>query len=133
MTNMEKYRDTSAAYAAYEEYRRRTAKSGAVHVGMQVWLERECDERPGLMKAVGDFLEGGTSGKAAHDRLRAAYEAEKSRPRKNFERYGSDAEALDAFRRMCVKTENCAGCRYEKAGRVSRIECIAAWIYDTAD
>ena len=130
MKNIEKYPNTKDAIEAYKK------KLNSREL-FDKWLESEYEEprEPTLLEAA-EELKNTLKQKditlpdvaVAFSHLTAAIEREKRKPVRNFDKYKTTKDAMNAFNLMCENMA-CERCPYNQG---SSFRCKFEWLYDKA-
>ena len=139
MKNIERYSNTKGALEAYEL--RDKAMSHTFHE----WCYLECNEpRPLTLldalrtaRAILTPISLTAFQPAGYKKIVQAIEAEETRPKTNYERFGTAGEATQYFRMECRMYGDCNYCPmkdiYMNPCNFGRMSCFAKWLYSTED
>lgn len=139
MKNIDKYTNTKDALEAYQ------AREMGAFTTFREWCDREYEEpKPlTLLEAAKDIelcIRGtpfAVRWSRSSEMLTDAIKFEETRPKRNYERFGTAQKAILFFRMRCKMYGDCDYCpminTYRNPGNLGRMSCFAEWLYSTED
>lgn len=134
MKNIEKYKETNDALDAW-----RQSVEGGVYLSFDEWAHREYEtpHQTTTWEAAKSVIdEWFATGPYVNDHtfglkiiaLKKAFDREKSKPGRNFNRFENAEDADAGFVAMCKCIDKCEHCRLHK----NHVRCSIAWLYEKA-